>query len=885
MAKDYTKYRFNEKNYSKSRLVQAVVAEWIKKNQPTLDELFNAFPPDLQGGKGVLITRNDYALTREKANDRYERFFNKEEDFLRIGDTEVLVSNQWRQANMPKFIGHSKKLGFEITSIESEVENQDILQEFLQHKPFAENYPLWSPDTIEGFYTLLKAAHDNGLDIFTTNMSSGGSIRLGRKDIAHDVAIEVFATLEPRKQGLLIEQRFQYKENPLKSELSKAFVDQLIKSGDFHQFSVKLPISRKANWPSDYQEPDINKAINIWKVSHSPNTFKDSDIAWLAEKQLLAVHKDTGNGSVPCFEKMKVGDVVSLGYGNRVFRLVRVTSTIITDLQNSPLGNNWLYRTYETIKGLDNPVKYNGKYKRWSPRFNGTCWYVPEHEKIMFQQEILEPYYQLTLVDIGAGVGEGNYLTEDIQGAEAICNAPMNQILFGPPGTGKTYRTVELAVRCADSDFIASGTTKSENRQSIKARFDQLLHEKRIRFVTFHQSYGYEEFVEGLSAKTEGDQLSYYEKNGVFKTICEDAKAYMGEKKEVYQVNFDELWQRFSDALAEETSGIEIKSLSEKTSFTITDISDSTIRFDKAQGTSVHSLSVKTLKAIYEEEKELTSGLKPYYGALIKYLKSTYESQAPLVSRERKNFVLVIDEINRGNISKIFGELITLIEPSKRLGQPEGLSVHLPYTGDSFGVPDNVFIIGTMNTADRSLALMDTALRRRFEFIEMMPDYSTLKDSNGNAHSIRSDEAVIDLVELLKTLNDRISALYDREHTLGHAFLMPVVEQIIKGDQEQALAELASAFKTKIIPLLAEYFFEDWQKIRLVIGDNQKESKGFDQIVTRSRMDIEGLFGESSELDTSSDSYAYSLADDGSDIWRDAFTYIGMYDASNLTGL
>ena len=461
----------------------------------------------------------------------------------------------------------------------------------------------------------------------------------------------------------------------------------------------------------------------------------------------------------------------------------------------------------------------------------------------------------------------------------------LNQILYGPPGTGKTYRTIELAVSCAEPEFTAAGTTKVEKRKSFKDKFDQLIVEKRIRFVTFHQSYGYEEFVEGLSAKTEGDQLSYYEKSGIFKSLCEDAKAYMGENKEVNRAEFDDLWQRFADALAEGTSGIKVKSLSEKTYFTITDISDSTIRFDKAQGKSVHSLSVKTLKAIYQEEKELSGGLKPYYGALIHYLKTTYEPKAPHVARERKNFVLVIDEINRGNISKIFGELITLIEPSKRLGKPEGLPVTLPYTGDSFGVPDNVFIIGTMNTADRSLALMDTALRRRFEFIEMMPDYSALKVSEKDSYCVGSGETAIDLVKLLKTLNNRIAALYDREHMLGHAFFIPVVEKIINGDHEQALDELAKAFKTKIIPLLAEYFFEDWQKIRLVIGDNQKEDKGFAQIVIRSRMELDGLFGDSSELDISGESYTYLLADGDSGIWRNALTYVGMYDVTKLTSL
>jgi len=497
-----------------------------------------------------------------------------------------------------------------------------------------------------------------------------------------------------------------------------------------------------------------------------------------------------------------------------------------------------------------------------------------------------EPNDYQNIFDEGGEEGENDGVQNAIPAVKvSSVESSLNQILYGPPGTGKTYRTIELAVSCAEPEFTAAGTTKIEKRKSFKDKFDQLIVEKRIRFVTFHQSYGYEEFVEGLSAKTEGDQLSYYEKSGIFKSLCEDAKAYMGENKEVNRAEFDDLWQRFADALAEGTSGIKVESLSEKTYFTITDISDSTIRFDKAQGKSVHSLSVKTLKAIYQEEKELSGGLKPYYGALIHYLKTTYEPKAPHVARERKNFVLVIDEINRGNISKIFGELITLIEPSKRLGKPEGLPVTLPYTGDSFGVPDNVFIIGTMNTADRSLALMDTALRRRFEFIEMMPDYSALKVSEKDSYCVGSGETAIDLVKLLKTLNNRIAALYDREHMLGHAFFIPVVEKIINGDHEQALDELAKAFKTKIIPLLAEYFFEDWQKIRLVIGDNQKEDKGFAQIVIRSRMELDGLFGDSSELDISGESYTYLLANGDSGIWRNALTYVGMYDVTKLTSL
>ncbi|MCG6399333.1 AAA family ATPase [Vibrio fluvialis] len=516
-------------------------------------------------------------------------------------------------------------------------------------------------------------------------------------------------------------------------------------------------------------------------------------------------------------------------------------------------------------------------------------------------------------------------------------SVPLNQILYGPPGTGKTYHTIEAAVNAANPQFIW------DSREELKGEYDRLVSEKRIRFVTFHQSYGYEEFVEGLCpTTTEDNQIEYFVKPGVFKQICNDATA-SGSKKpllansnpRIWKLSIDGVkaskvrkycfdnniaaigWGESGDMSSEQRSGEEenyFEQLGSLAKSSITEFSSRMAKGDivvcvkgqwaiqavgivsgdyqfRKEGVEdrddfCHVMPVEWLATgldvdLYELNNNTRLTLKTCY-ELTRFTSTELfehlEKNGVVLSKQgntnskKENYVLVIDEINRGNISKIFGELITLIEPSKRKGASEALELVLPNSGKPFSVPDNLFLIGTMNTADRSLAMMDTALRRRFDFVEMMPKPEVFAET--------SKVKGIDLQRLLRALNQRIEILYDREHTLGHAFFMPVKELVDDGDEEQAFSALVSVFQNKIIPLLEEYFFEDWSKIRLVLADNQKKSQDL-QFVSeqvQNTQQLNDLFGNNHELEQYGQSITkYTLADKEADVWTKPESYIGIY--------
>ncbi|WP_220452545.1 hypothetical protein [Colwellia sp. RSH04] len=570
MANDNTKYLFNGNSYGKGRLVHAVVKQFIEKEQPTIEQLKTAFPKSLQGSIGVFHTQHEYDKRKQSSNDNKERFFIKVADLLTVGGEGIVVCIEWGKGNIELFVEHALKLGFDIKVEPPVLCDEEIIKQFLHKPAFKKNYQAWSDDVLKAFCDFMRYTHQSGLDIYTNNMKTGDSIRIGRKGNTHQIAKEVFTTIEPCKNKVNYAQRYRHRDDYLIYELDNDVLTELKAVGDMAAFNQEHPITRTPYWPSDYSEPALSDVeANIWKVSLSPSTFTKEELVWLEQNQVVTVHKNTGNGSANNFRDIKIGDIVSIGHGNTVFRLVKVISDITYE-GDSPFNDEWLMRKYELIKGLEKPVKYKGENKRWSPRYPGTSWQVPKKEFRMFEREILKPYYQLTLEELGLDTNQLNKPEAENQTVQAMNNTSLNQILYGPPGTGKTYHSIQAAVKAAEPEVYCElgineelGTSQ-EQREVLTQLYKDLFDAGRIRFVTFHQSYGYEEFVEGLSAKTEGDQLSYFEKDGVFKSICDDAKAFRVAKVGQISDSFDERLQVFAEHLAESETGVQIETLSKK---------------------------------------------------------------------------------------------------------------------------------------------------------------------------------------------------------------------------------------------------------------------------------------------------------------------------------
>lgn len=474
-------------------------------------------------------------------------------------------------------------------------------------------------------------------------------------------------------------------------------------------------------------------------------------------------------------------------------------------------------------------------------------------------------------------------------------NIVLNQIFFGPPGTGKTFHTINEAIKIADPEFYK---IHKNDREQLKARFKLLSLNNdnesigQIGFTTFHQSFSYEDFIEGIKPNEpkEGDAFLKYEiQEGVFKKICRladdslnavavDTESLISlsteeyEKAHFYKMSLGNTQDESDNEIYEycvenncisigfgnqlDFTGKDEKELrsfgndNDLDSFSIQAMNlfsnylkignyivisygnkyvravgkvtgDYEYREDSELPNNLHYKHFRSVEWIFTDEKISANEIynknlsqQTIYKLDKKYIKQEFFVKEKKIDTHRlpknpKNFVLVVDEINRGNVSSVFGELITLIEKDKRAGADEELSVALPYSKETFSVPHNVYIIGTMNTADRSIEALDTALRRRFSFREMPPKPQLIK-TVGSLKSTNGKLGDIDVVKILKTINNRIEKLIDKDHKIGHSYFLNISSK----------QDLINTFRDKVIPLLEEYFFGDFGKISLVLGSS-----------------------------------------------------------------
>ncbi|EBI2413620.1 AAA family ATPase [Campylobacter coli] len=468
-------------------------------------------------------------------------------------------------------------------------------------------------------------------------------------------------------------------------------------------------------------------------------------------------------------------------------------------------------------------------------------------------------------------------------------NLSLNQILYGSPGTGKTYHTIDKALEILGENL--------ESRDEKKAKFDEYVKNGQIVFTTFHQSYGYEEFVEGIKPHIDSEEnskeIKYEIKDGIFKELCEKALENRDSIK-----NFNFYIDKLKEKVKIDDNNPEKYFELPNTKYSIQYRNGKTFRIkfdDMSKNHKDYPVSIENIIKLYKTSSINEIYNSAYVKAILNYLKTQglkdYQEKDEKVNLP---YIIIIDEINRGNVSKIFGELITLIEASKRIGEKEELKVTLPYSGEKFGVPKNVYIIGTMNTADRSITSLDTALRRRFEFVEMMPNSDLLnnvfickdvENPNEDEDYLGDDAKTEGYAEILQniliSINKRIEFLLDREKTIGHAFFMSEAVKFnknnwIKPDEYEedwyvlSISKLKKVFQNKIIPLLQEYFYNDYALISAVLNDNgmiekcEKDDKYLQKIKNLDNVDSEKII--------------YNIASFDNKIWNDIKTYQAIYN-------
>jgi 5-methylcytosine-specific restriction protein B len=500
---------------------------------------------------------------------------------------------------------------------------------------------------------------------------------------------------------------------------------------------------------------------------HNPKTKFDAanllkKVGFYNENEGLATRK--GGEVLNFYSQIKTGDVILAQEGHKVHGIGIVTN------------------------------KYEYKAGLIFPNIRPVDWKIVEPENFNNPLGPLTTVFEISDADLIKKI-EG--LLSGVKNNSNKFNMNLNTILYGPPGTGKTYNTINKALEIIGEEI------EGKSRNEIKKLFEIRSKEGQILFTTFHQSMSYEDFIEGIKPQEPlkaGDPISYKTEDGIFKQLCKSAET-------LTSATFELSYNKLLNALKDSGQGMEIPT--SKETITIS-AHPNGVDLSVESTTYINTITKWGLKYVSDSHRFVGVG-GPFYKAIFKVLTEKYGYQEEK-KESNKKYVLIIDEINRGNVSQIFGELITLIEEDKRLGNAEALETTLPYSKEKFGVPPNLYIIGTMNTADRSVEALDTALRRRFSFMEMMPVY--------DLPGMEKEIAGVELGVLLETINKRIEKLLDRDHQIGHSYFLNIESE----------TDLMLVFKDKVIPLLQEYFYGNYERMGLVLGNGFVEKLSDDSV-------------------------------------------------------
>lgn len=538
----------------------------------------------------------------------------------------------------------------------------------------------------------------------------------------------------------------------------------------------------------------------IWKVSHGKQDFTSEERKALHDRLCVTVHKNTGKGQGEAFaEEMNPGDFFYLCHGND--EGIVLFGKILTEATTGNKGDGWLERSYEIIQELDSPRRYNGVNKGWAPNHNSTVKKVKPNELDLFEEQVLKKYFNIDLSKL-----DDSFQTPfpgTIQEPTELETLDLNIIYYGPPGTGKTYR---LLSELANKWFVDKSISQSESEKAMIIVESNDLSWWQVtalslldigvpsRVTKLREHPLLKAKIKVSSSKHPSNQIWAHLQAHAQKE-CPNVNYSSNSSPHLFWKDETSLWSICRDVV--ESQSPELLELLTQYQSKIAQPDAKRYVFTTFHQSFSYEDFVEGIKPLMDEslESDLSYQIEP---GIFKRIALRAETNPG------KKYALFIDEINRGNIASILGELITLIEPDKRKGSSNEVTVTLPYSKEPFSVPPNLHIIGTMNTADRSIVALDSALRRRFKFIECTPEPELIEQPN---------DLTVDLQEMLRVINQRITMILDRDHCIGHSYFMNIASA------PNSLEALRNVFSRNIIPLLEEYFSSDLARVGMILGE------------------------------------------------------------------